>query len=229
MDESPLLVVFFSQRAGKKRIDGFDKRGKWVISCYACPCLMDFWIGEDSGLSRCWFTEGQWLVAVASGSQPASYGCPVPALCLPFTMLHVLSRKSHRQRKRLLALFALLFPVFCLIWGGVGSGSIKCRVRSVLLAVLCWHGLPNACPFCSETLPTGHVFPLKSEIWTVCVLFCTSILSPCNYPARWRDHNQTSVPAWCLAGGQQARTCLSPLLTYKLLPMLQICQRCLGA
>lgn len=115
MDESPLLVVCIPQRAGKKRIDGFDKRGKRVIFCYACPCLMDFGVGDNSGLSQCWFTEGQWSVAVTSGSQPASYDCPVPALRLSFTTLHVLSLKSHRQRKRLLALFALLFPVFCLI------------------------------------------------------------------------------------------------------------------
>lgn len=76
-----------------------------MISCYACLCLMDFWVGEDSGLSQGWFTEGQWLVAVTSGSQPASYDCPVPALCLSFITLHVLSLKSHRQRRRLLALF----------------------------------------------------------------------------------------------------------------------------
>jgi len=51
---------------------------------------------EDSGLSQGWFTAGQWSVAATSGSQPASYDCPVAALRLSFTTLHVLSLKSHR-------------------------------------------------------------------------------------------------------------------------------------
>lgn len=135
---------------------------------------------QNSGLGQSWFMEGQWLVAVASGSQPASYDCLVPALRLSFTTLHVLSLKSHRQRKRLLALLLFLFPAFCLIWRVVRSVSIKCRVRSVPLVVPCWHGLPNAFPFCSDSLLTGHVCPLKFEMQTVCAFFCISIPPLCN-------------------------------------------------
>lgn len=60
-NESPLLAVATSQRAGRKTIDGCDKRGEQVISHYACPCLAVFWVGQGSGLSQDWFVEGQWL------------------------------------------------------------------------------------------------------------------------------------------------------------------------
>lgn len=103
-----------------------------------------------------------------------------------------------------------LFPAFGLIWGVVGLVSIKCQVRSVPLAVLCWHGWPNAFAFCSDSLPTGHVCPLKFEILAVCVVFCISIPSLCNWPACWCCRNQTSVSARCLAEGSR-QECASPL------------------
>lgn len=45
LNESPLLVVATSQRAGRKTRDGCGKTGERAISCYACPCLAVFWVG----------------------------------------------------------------------------------------------------------------------------------------------------------------------------------------
>lgn len=105
-----------------------------MISCCASPCPTDSWVGEDLGLSPGCLTERQWLVAVTSGSQPASYDCPVPALHLSLTMLHVLSQKRPRHRRRLFALSALL--VSCILFDLRGSW-ISFYV-SAELGQFCW-------------------------------------------------------------------------------------------
>lgn len=197
---------------------------------WSLAVLIPAW--RSSGLGR---TQGEVrtglqkdvIIAITSGSEPGSYSCPVSALHLLFTMACVLSLKSHEQRKKTV-FFSLLFPAFCLTWWDVGLVSAKCWVRSVL--VLCWHGC-HVLPFCSDTLPTDHVCPLKFEISTVCIWFCISILSLCNLLC---DHTQASAPAWG-DWTDRRQECVfllslsSCALTEKLLFMLPLCWRCLGA
>lgn len=218
------MAIF--HRAGRKRIDGCDRRDEWVISCCAYPCLKVFWVGQDSGWSQDWFTEGRdhchhiWKWA---------WKLQLPCVCSPSVVHHGMCVKLEKSRtKKKKTFFSLLFPAFCLTWWDVGLVSAKCWVRSVL--VLCWHGC-HVLPFCSDTLPTDHVCPLKFEISTVCIWFCISILSLCNLPC---DHTQASAPAWG-DWTDRRQECVfllslsSCALTEKLLSMLPLCWRCLGA
>lgn len=208
-------------------MDGCDRRDEWSL-VVLIPAWRSSGLGRTQGEARTGLQKHRMVTAITSGSEPGSYICPVSALHLSLTMTCVLSLKSHEQRKKSCGFFPLLFPAFCLAWCDVGLISTKCWVRSVL--VLCWQGC-HVLPFCSDTLPTNHVCPLKFEVSTVCISFCISILSLCNLLC---DHAQASAPAWdCWTDSRQEcvflLSLLSCALTEKLLSMLLLCQRCLGA
>lgn len=159
-----------------------------MISCCAYPCLKVFWVGEDSGWSQDWFTEAQnghchhiWKWA---------WKLHLPCVCSPSVAHHDVCVKLEKSRtkKKKLFFFSLLFPAFCLAWWDVGLISTKCWVRSVL--VLCWQGC-HVLPFCSDTLPTNHVCPLKFEVSTAShsvspsspsVICCVTMPKPLQLP-----------------------------------------------
>lgn len=196
---------------------------------WSLAVLIPAW--RSSGLGR---TQGEVrtglqkdvIIAITSGSEPGSYSCPVSALHLLFTMACVLSLKSHEQRKK------LVFFLFCFLhfawldemldWFLLNAEWGQCLSCADMGVVL---------PFCSDTLPTDHVCPLKFEISTVCIWFCISILSLCNLLC---DHTQASAPAWG-DWTDRRQECVfllslsSCALTEKLLSMLPLCWRCLGA
>lgn len=168
-------------------MDGCDRRDEWSL-VVLIPAWRSSGLGRTQGEARTGLQKHRMVTAITSGSEPGSYICPVSALHLSLTMTCVLSLKSHEQRKKSCFFFSLLFPAFCLAWWDVGLISTKCWVRSVL--VLCWQGC-HVLPFCSDTLPTNHVCPLKFEVSTAShsvspsspsVICCVTMPKPLHLP-----------------------------------------------
>lgn len=141
-----------------------------LLLCLSLPDGLLGWggLGTEPGLV--------YRRAVVGGSHIWKPACKLwlPCACSLSVIHHVACvkpEKSQAKKKTACPFLLFLFPAFCLIGGVVGLVSIQCQVRSVPLAVLCWHGWPNAFPFCSDSLPPGHVCPLKFEILAVCVLY----------------------------------------------------------